>query len=512
MLLIPALGVLWMLRSPGRAADSQLVVATVYRPAGPQQDSVSLTSLAATPAVPEYSGPSIDGAWPGTQFVPSRPSVDVRGRCPTILGCLPTPRPTRVTCTPTRRRVRSGSPQHHGLAALAAPDLAPRAIQSTPLGGCPWCIDLGTAILAYDRPWRGGATKDYRDQVQEPRQVAAHDRGLRGPVLTVASTCVADDGGGRATVTFSATVTPSAEACRTAGPSTDGAQLDAGSSAGDVRPPGQFNVTVQVSTPPGRRCRGTIPITVGTPTAPAADTQQYGRRTNTTPTADEEQTPPAGKGRAGKPKPGKSRARRRPNGATATRHHRRHATEPGRATPHDADAHAQPRLTSIDGTSPTSGPGGRPRRPQPRAFTRPSDHPAGVPIRPSLLKSRRRPGRRSQAPRVAGRLVSDVTRCRPTVSPLVHTVPAAVAPRRRRRVGRSAPRSSRCSARHWRSSCCSVLGAGARAARAPRLAGAALRQLRSCPSSPTCLRSSPSAPTRSTRRSSTSPARCRCRC
>ena len=403
--------------SPPALADDgsqQVVVATVYSQSG--GTSTETATVSSLQQCPTYSGPGTMQELGRQGFVPvTFPST--AWALSDVLKCL---QPTPVTLTGQQGGVTvlnaDGSPQTDRGSQLSSSDLAaPGSTDFNNPGEAPVVSNLGTAIR-YDRPWRGQSDLDYLDQVtdgvngqSQPVQIEVFE----GPLLTVivdASQTTVPAGGG---VTFSATVTGPDATGLSYNWSFDGTAPNSTSPTPQVTfaTEGQFNVTVQVTDTAGGGGVASIPITVGTPPAPATGGhKQKGAGTNKkshAPTGPKKSGGQHVGGPAGKKSSGQS--------ATPTK------TKPNTT----GGAPTQPSTTptpTTPTTPATSTPSTRTATPHPTTHEHPrpkhsTTAPRTRPITPLPVTG----------PRVNGLLISDVTTVPADASPLVHAVPAAVA-------------------------------------------------------------------------------------
>ena len=400
-----------------RADDSSnpIVVATVYSPSGTSTESASLSALQQCPA---YSGPSTMQELGRQGFVPvTFPSS--AWALSTVLGCLQ-PKPVSLAGQGGVTVLSAdGTPQSGSGSPLTGADLAaPGSTDFNNPQEAPVVSDLGTAIR-YDRPWRGpsqGQTDDdYLDQVTESVNGQAQPLTIevfQGPILTVtvqASQTTVQAGG---SVTFSATVTGQGDGGLSYSWTFDGAAPNSTSANPQVTfaDQGQFNVTVQVTDAAGGGGVASIPITVGTPAAPATGGhKQKGAGTNRkshSPTGPKKSSGHHPGGPAGKPKSGQ-------------------ATTPAKANPNTTSgATTQPSST---GTAPTTTAPAPSTTPTTTSTPHPATAPLPRPKRTTVPRTRPTTLVPLAGPRVTGLLISDVTPVPAAVSPLAHTVPAAVA-------------------------------------------------------------------------------------
>lgn len=395
-----------------RADDGsqQIVVATVYSASGTSTESASLTALQQCPT---YSGPGpmqelgLQGFEPVT-FPSSTWALS------TVLSCLPQPVALNGQGGVTVLN-GDGSPETGSGSQLTAADLAPPGHTdfNNPDEG-PVVAALGSANR-YDRPWRGsagGTDYDFLDEVvqsengqPEPITIEVFE----GPLLTVtahASQTTVPAGG---SVTFSATVTGQDDSGLSYSWSFDGTAPNSTSADPPVTfaDQGQFNVTVQVTDATGGGGVASIPITVGTPPAPATGGhKQKGAGTNRksqSPTGPKKSGGRHARGPAGKPKSRQSTTPAKTNTSTTG----------GAAT--QSSSTVQTTTTPAPSTQSMT------------TATRPSTTaPRARPERPAVPRTRPTTPVPLAGPRVTGLLISDVTPLPATVSPLVHTVAAAI--------------------------------------------------------------------------------------
>lgn len=396
-----------------RADDGsqQIVVATVYSPSGPSTESATLSALQQCPT---YSGPStmqelgLQGSFVPVTFPATTWALS------TVLSCLPKPVALNDQGGVTVLN-GDGSPETNSGSQLTAADLAPpgQTDFDNPDEG-PVVAALGSANR-YDRPWRGsagGTDYDFLDEVVQsvngqPQPITIEV--FEGPLLTVTAHASQTTVPAAATVTFSATVTGQDDGGLSYSWSFDGAAPNSTSGSPQVTflNQGQFNVTVQVTDTAGGGGVASIPITVGTPPAPATGGhKQKGAGTNRkshSPTGPKRSSGHHAGGPAGKSKSGQSTTPAKTTTSTTGGA----ATQPG-ATGTTTTTPASPTTST---TTATPQPTTTPRAPRKRATaprTRPS---TPVPL---------------AGPRVTGLLISEVTPVPAAISPLVRTVPAAV--------------------------------------------------------------------------------------
>lgn len=399
-----------------RADDSSqpIVVATVYSSSGTSTETATLSALQQCPT---YSGPSTMNELGRDGFVPVTLPSSSAWALSAVLGCLQ-PKPVSLAGQGGVTVVNAdGTPQSGIGSQLTGADLAaPGSTDFNDPQEAPVVSNLGTAIR-YDRPWRGpsqGQTDyDYLDQVTDGSNGQAQPLTIEvfeGPLLTVSihasQTTVAQGGA----VTFSATVSGQGDSGLSYSWTFDGVAANSTSATPQVTfaNQGQFNVTVQVSDTAGGGGIASIPITVGTPPAPATGGhKQKGAGTNKkskSPTGPKNSGGHHAGGPAGKAKSGKSTTPTNTNTNTT-----------GGAT-------TQPTSTATTPTTTTPAPSTTPTR-----TATPHATPAPRPHRTTVPRTRPATPVPLAGPRVAGQLISDVTTVPATLSPLVHTVPAAVA-------------------------------------------------------------------------------------
>lgn len=408
-----AAGVLGFSGPLARADDSsqQIVVATVYSASGTSTESASLSALQQCPT---YSGPGTMQEMGLQGFVPvTFPSNT--WALSTVLSCLPQPVALNGQGGVTVLN-GDGTPETGSRSQLTAADLAPpgQTDFNNPDEG-PVVAALGSANR-YDRPWRGsagGADDDFLDEVVQsengqPQPITIEV--FEGPLLTVtahASQTTMPAGG---TVTFSATVTGQDDSGLSYGWSFDGAAPNSTSASPQVTflNQGQFNVTVQVTDTAGGGGVASIPITVGTPPAPATGGhKQKGAGTNKkskSPTGPKKSGGHHAGGPAGKPKSGQSTTPATTNTNTT-----------GGATTQPGTTAQTTTTTTTPSTQSTT-----------TATPHPTTTPRARPKRATVPRTRPTTPVPLAGPRVTGLLISDVTPVPAGVSPLVHTVPAAV--------------------------------------------------------------------------------------
>lgn len=402
--------------SPLARADDgsqQIVVATVYaQGGGTSTETATVTSLQQCPT---YSGPSTMQELGRQGFVPvTFPST--AWALSDVLKCLQTP----VTFTPGQAGGvtvlnADGSPQADSGSQLSSADLAePGSTDFNNPQEAPVVSNLGTAVR-YDRPWRGGSDLDYLDQVtdstggqSQPVQVEVFE----GPLLTVtiqASQTSVPAGG---TVSFSATVTGQDATGLSYTWSFDGTAPNSTSPTPQVTfaNQGQYNVSVQVIDSAGGDGVASIPITVGSPPPPVTGSHpQTGAGTNRkshAPTGPKKSGGHHVGGPAGKKKTGQT-------------------TTPTKTTPKTTGGATTHPTTTTTATTPTT----------PATTTQstttttphPKTTPRARPKHPTVPRTRPITPLPVTGPRVTGLLISDVTTVSADASPLVHTVPAAVA-------------------------------------------------------------------------------------
>ncbi len=282
------------------------------------------------------------------------------------------------------------------------------------------------SVFEYDRPWRGGNDNNFSDQVQEPTGSPVTIEVFEGPALTVKASASATTVAPGEAVSFSATVTPAAKISYSW--NFDGAASNSTAAAPQVtfNQPGAYDVTVQVIDDAGGSGADTVPITVGTHTQTQTTTHTQ-TQTTTTQTQTQTQTTPGGKGPGGNGPGGGGQG-----GAGNGRHGNQHTgggNGSGNVHTTTTPTTSTTATQSIGGTSPTSGAGGTaPSSSAAGGRKAGRGHTGGGPHSPSLLKSPPTTGTSSQAPLVTGRLVSDVIPLPAGASPLVHPVPASIAP------------------------------------------------------------------------------------
>jgi hypothetical protein len=407
-----AAGVLGSWGALARADDSsqQIVVATVYSSSGTSTETASLSALAQCPA---YSGPSTMQELGLSGFVPvTFPST--AWPMSAVLGCLQ-PQPVSLTGQGSVIVLNAdGTPQSGSGSQLTGTDLAPPG--STDFNNpqeAPVVSDLGTATR-YDRPWRGPSQSptdyDYLDQVTGSINGQAQPLAIEvfeGPVLTVTIHASQTTVPAGRTVTFSASVTGQDDGGLSYSWTFDGTAPNSTS----ANPPvtfanqGQFSVTVQVTDTAGGGGVASIPITVGTPPAPATGGHKQkgagNNRKSHSPTGPKTSGGHHAGGPAGKPKSGQSTTPAGSNTNTTGG-----ATSQPSSTGQTTTAPSTNSTTTATPHTTTAARARRERTTAPR--TRPT---TPVPL---------------AGPRVTGLLITDVTPVPATVSPLVHTVPAAV--------------------------------------------------------------------------------------
>ncbi|MGH2885440.1 MAG: PKD domain-containing protein, partial [Solirubrobacteraceae bacterium] len=270
-------------------SSDQLVSATVYTQSGTtQNDSVSLAQLQSDPKCTPYSGTDMNELG-RTGFVDVQLSPTGTWALSTILGCLSTPVPVAGVHGVTVINGQ-GAPEDGPGSMLTRADLAPQG--STDFNNpqeAPVVQALGS-LNQYDRPWRGGGQGqpdyDFSDEVQgtdngQPLPIAIEV--FEGPVLTVtvsASQTMVPVG---KSVTFNATVTGQGGSALSYSWNFDGGAPNSTAASPQVifGNTGQYDVTVQVTDTAGGGGGADIPITVGTPPAPATGGhKQTGAGTN----------------------------------------------------------------------------------------------------------------------------------------------------------------------------------------------------------------------------------------
>ena len=257
------------------AGSQQIVSATVYSASGTSTESATLAGLEACPT---YSGPSTMQELGQQGFVPvTFPSN--AWALSTVLGCL-APQPVTLTGQGGVTVIDAdGSPETGSDSQLTAEDLAPpgKTDFNNPAEG-PVVSDIGTAIR-YDRPWRGSSQGqpdyDYSDQVTTdspngqatPVQIEVFE----GPLLTVTVSASRTTVSAGQPVTLGATVTGAGDSALSYSWNFDGGAPTSEAPSPQVTfgSAGQYNVTVQVTDTQGGGGVASIPITVGTPPAPA---------------------------------------------------------------------------------------------------------------------------------------------------------------------------------------------------------------------------------------------------
>lgn len=414
-----AAGLLGSSGPPVRADDSSqpIVVATVYSPSGTSTETATLSALQQCPT---YSGPSTMNELGRDGFVPVTLPSSSAWALSTVLGCLQ-PKPVTLAGQGGVTVVGAdGTPQTDIGSQLTGTDLAaPGSTDFNNPQEAPVVSDLGTAIR-YDRPWRGpsqGQTDDdYLDQVTDGSNGQAQPLTVEvfeGPILNVtihASQTTVQAG---AAVTFSATVSGQDATGLSYSWTFDGTAPNSTSPTPQVTfaDQGQFNVTVQITDTAGGGGVASLPITVGTPPAPATGGhKQKGAGTNKKSKSSTGPKKSGGHhagGPAGKPKSGRS--------TTPTK------TPPnttGGATPSTTGQTTTSQTTTTTTTTTTTSTTSTPH---------PTNAPRARPERTTVPLTRPTTPVPPLGPRVNGLLISDVTTVPAADSPLVRIVPAAVA-------------------------------------------------------------------------------------
>ena len=398
------------------AGAQQIVSATVYSASGTSSESATLAGLEACPT---YSGPSTMQELGQQGFVPvTFPSN--AWALSTVLGCL-APQPVTLTGQGGVTVIDAdGSPETGSGSQLTAEDLAPpgKTDFNNPAEG-PVVSDLGTAIR-YDRPWRGSSQGqpdyDYSDEVttdspngqSTPVQIEV----FTGPLLTVTVSASPTTVNAGQAVTFAATVTGEGDSALSYSWNFDGGAPGSAAPSPQVTfgSAGQYNVTVQVTDTQGGGGVASIPITVGTPPAPATGGhKQKGAGKNKkshSPTGPVKSSGSHTGAQPGKQTTGQSTS----SGKTTT------TTSSTATTTTSASTNTSPATTPSPSTATHASAARRTTTSRRRATSHPRVRPTAPPPR--------------SGPTVVGLLVSDVTPLPSDVSPLVHTVlaPAATAP------------------------------------------------------------------------------------
>jgi hypothetical protein len=409
-----AAGLLGPASPPALADDGsqQIVVATVYSQSG--GTSTETATVSSLQQCPTYSGPGTMQELGRQGFVPvTFPAT--AWALSDVLKCL---QPTPVTLTGQGGVTvlnSDGSLQSDSGSQLSGADLAaPGQTDFNNPQEAPVVSNLGTAIR-YDRPWRGQSDLDYLDQVtdsvngqSQPVQIEIFE----GPLLTVTVQASQTTVQAGASVTFSATVTGQDATGLSYNWSFDGTAPSSTSPTPQVTfaTEGQFNVTVQVTDTAGGGGVASIPITVGTPPAPATGGhKQKGAGTN------KKSHSPTGPKKSGGRHVG-GRAGKKTSGQTTTPTRTNPSTTGGATTQPSTNSTATTSAPSATSTPSTSTPTQHPRT-----------HERARPRHPAVPRTRPISALPVTGPRVNGLLISDVTTVPADASPLVHTVPAAVA-------------------------------------------------------------------------------------
>ncbi len=400
---------------PGTArADGSgpLVSATVYSASGTTSESVSVAQLEASSQCPVYGGPGVMNEMGRTGAVPVSLSQANSWALSTILGCLqPNPVPLPAVQGVTVMNV-DGTPQADPGSQIKPADLSPlgQTDFNNPDEG-PVVTALGSSNR-YDRPWRGPSQGqpdyDFSDQVTTDspsgQALPVDIEVFEGSLLTVALNSSPTTVRAGGTVTFDATVTGQDGSALSYSWSFDGGAPNSTAAAPQVTfaNEGQYNVTLQVTDSQGGGGAATIPITVGTPPAPA--TGGHGQKG-------------AGKSKkshspAGPQKSSGTHAQGKAGKTTSTSTARN-----GTSAPETSSSRRSGTATTTAGASAASHPTSPSPHPAPAANAT-ARHPATLP--------RTRPAAPAppSGPLVAGLLISDVTPLPPGASPLVHTAPA----------------------------------------------------------------------------------------
>jgi PKD repeat protein len=405
------------------AGSQQIVSATVYSASGTSMESATLSGLAACPT---YSGPSTMQEFGLNGFVPVTFPQNAWALS-TILGCL-APQPVTLTGQGGVTVINAdGSPETGSGSQLTAADLAPpgKTDFNNPAEG-PVVSDIGTANR-YDRPWRGPSQGqpdyDYSDQVTTdspngqatPVQIEVFE----GPLLTVTVSASPTTVKAGQPVTFATTVTGEGDSALSYSWSFDGGAPGSAAPSPQVTfgSAGQYNVTVQVTDTQGGGGVASIPITVGTPPAPATGGhKQKGAGKNKkshSPTGPVKSSGSHAGGKAGKQNNGQSTT---PSESTTT------TSSSTTTTPTSPNTPTSTNTSTATTPSPSSAP---------RASTA---HRARTSRKRATSASRVRPTTPppQSGSTVVGLLVSDVTPLPSDVSPLVRTVlaPATAPPAR----------------------------------------------------------------------------------
>ncbi len=247
----------------------------MYSPSGTSTDTATLAGLEACPT---YSGPSTMQELGLNGFVPVTFPQNAWALS-TVLGCLQ-PQPVTLTGQGGVTVIDAdGSPETGSGSQLTPADLAPpgKTDFNNPAEG-PVVSDLGTAIR-YDRPWRGSSQGqpdyDYSDQVTtgspNGQATPVEIEVFEGPLLTVTVSASRTTVSAGQPVTLGATVTGAGDSALSYSWNFDGGAPGSEAPSPQVTfgSAGQYNVTVQVTDSQGGGGVASIPITVGTPPAPA---------------------------------------------------------------------------------------------------------------------------------------------------------------------------------------------------------------------------------------------------
>jgi hypothetical protein len=396
------------------AGSQQIVSATVYSPSGTSTESATLAGLEACPT---YSGPSTMQELGQQGFVPVTFPANA-WTLSTVLGCL-APQPVTLTGQGGVTVIDAdGSPETGSGSQLTPADLAPpgKTDFNNPAEG-PVVSDLGTAIR-YDRPWRGSSQGqpdyDYSDQVttDSPNGQATPVaiEVFEGPLLTITVSASRTTVSAGQPVTLGATVTGAGDSALSYSWNFDGGAPGSEAPSPQVTfgNAGQYNVTVQVTDSQGGGGVASIPITVGTPPAPATGGhKQKGAGKNKkshSPTGPVKSSGTHAGAKAGKQNTGQSTTSGNTTTTTSSSTPTTTSTNTSTATtpsPSAASHASTAHRTTASRKRATSAPRVRPTTPPPRAGST-----------------------------VVGLLVSDVTPLPSDVSPLVHTVlsPPSTAP------------------------------------------------------------------------------------
>ncbi len=399
--------------------SGQTVSAQIYQSSGVTSDSVSIADLEANSGCPTYSGPNPVDLYGSNGSVLQAVGFQdsLAWSLATVLKCLQDPVNISAITGVTVTNVDGAPEESEGSQLLPGDLVAPTDFANNQ--EAPLVFSDGDNIT-YLRPWRGGTDNNYNDKVTEPDPSPLEIQVFEGPHLNVVANPASDAVSAGATVSFSATVTEAGGGT----PSTlsyswnfDGAAPTSTASTPQVpfASAGTYDVTVEVTDPDGGSGGTTIPITVNAATTPAT--------TSTAPTGPTSSNGNVAGGKKGHhPVKGTTSGKRgSPKPATSGTH----TDKPG-----SADHGTTPASKGTSGTSSTAGVSGS----SPGESATTSRHPAATPKqsgghRTTPVRAPAPPARNTapQAPRIVGRLVSDVTPLPAGESPLVHAVPGALA-------------------------------------------------------------------------------------